>query len=96
MTVDSECSSCEHPFPFRTQDRVVPKTTANTKGRHRRSSAPESEQTSGREYVQAVQRGFAVIKAFTAENPSLSMADVAQRTGLARAVARGTSLPSPS
>lgn len=41
----------------------------------------------GREFVQALQRGFAVIKAFSGESP-LSMADVAQRTGLARAVAR--------
>lgn len=66
----------------------MPKTTANTKSRHLQSSTPDPERTSGREYVQAVQRGFAVIKAFSAENPSLSMADVAQRTGLARAVAR--------
>jgi IclR family pca regulon transcriptional regulator len=41
-----------------------------------------------REFVQGVQRGFAVIKAFSADAPALTMADVAARTGLTRAVAR--------
>jgi IclR family pca regulon transcriptional regulator len=41
-----------------------------------------------REYVQGLQRGFAVIKAFSAEAPALTIAEVSQRTGLTRAVAR--------
>jgi IclR family pca regulon transcriptional regulator len=41
-----------------------------------------------REYVQGLQRGFAVIKAFSADAPVLTIADVAARTGLTRAVAR--------
>ena len=42
----------------------------------------------GREYVQGLQRGFAVIKAFGADAQALTIADVAARTGLTRAVAR--------
>jgi IclR family pca regulon transcriptional regulator len=38
--------------------------------------------------VQGLRRGFAVIKAFTAEAPSLSISNVAAKTGLTRAVAR--------
>jgi IclR family transcriptional regulator, pca regulon regulatory protein len=41
-----------------------------------------------REFVQGLQRGFAVIKAFAADAPRLTIADVADRTGLTRAVAR--------
>jgi IclR family pca regulon transcriptional regulator len=42
----------------------------------------------GREFVQGLERGFAVIKAFSGEAPALTIADVAARTGLTRAVAR--------
>lgn len=41
-----------------------------------------------REFVQGLQRGFAVIKAFAADATRLTIADVAERTGLTRAVAR--------
>jgi IclR family pca regulon transcriptional regulator len=42
-----------------------------------------------REYVQGLQRGFAVVKAFSADGGRrLTVADVAGRTGLTRAVAR--------
>jgi IclR family pca regulon transcriptional regulator len=41
-----------------------------------------------KEFVQALERGFAVIKAFSAESPSLTMTAVAKRTNLPRAVAR--------
>src|SRR5262249_27900578 len=60
--------------------------------RRYRSSSPKFNSTdspkAGREFVQALDRGFAVIKAFSATSPSLTMAEVAERTGLARAVAR--------
>lgn len=52
----------------------------------RRSRSIESGER--REFVQALERGFAVIKAFSGASPSLSMAEVAERSGLARAVAR--------
>lgn len=42
----------------------------------------------GREFVQGLERGFAVIKAFSGEAPALTITDVAARTGLTRAVAR--------
>ena len=43
---------------------------------------------SDHEYVQGVERGFAVIKAFSADAPALTIAQVAAHTKLTRAVAR--------
>ena len=40
------------------------------------------------EYVRALERGLAVLKAFSARAPSLSMTQVAERAGVTRAVAR--------
>lgn len=40
------------------------------------------------EYVQSIARGFAVIKAFSGQADSLTITDVAQRTGLSRAASR--------
>jgi IclR family pca regulon transcriptional regulator len=63
----------------------------------RRDPAPEPplEGTNGdggddREtvFVQSLQRGLAVIRAFDADNPALTLSDVARATGLARAAAR--------
>ena len=42
----------------------------------------------GEHFVQSLERGLAVIRAFTAEAPELALADVARRTGLSRAAAR--------
>jgi IclR family pca regulon transcriptional regulator len=41
-----------------------------------------------REYIQSLERGFAVIQAFSQNRPSLTIAKVAQLTGLTRAAAR--------
>lgn len=41
-----------------------------------------------REFVKGLERGFAVLKAFSARTPSLTITQVATRTGLTRAVAR--------
>ena len=38
--------------------------------------------------MQSLQRGLAVIRAFDADNPTLTLSDVARSTGLARAAAR--------
>jgi IclR family pca regulon transcriptional regulator len=40
------------------------------------------------DFVQSLQRGIAVIRAFDEENPALTLSDVAKITGLARAAAR--------
>lgn len=40
------------------------------------------------EFVQSLDRGLAVIRAFGPENPSLTLSDVARETGLSRASAR--------
>ena len=42
----------------------------------------------GREFVQGLERGFAVIKTFSGKSPDLTIAEVADRAGLTRAVAR--------
>ncbi len=72
--------------------RVTPAIPAQ-----RREPAPEPavEETNGnggdeREtvFVQSLQRGLAVIRAFDAEHPALTLSDVARATGLARAAAR--------
>jgi IclR family pca regulon transcriptional regulator len=48
----------------------------------------EHRQTRPREYVQGLERGLAVIRSFSAKTPSLTIAQVAGRTGLTRAAAR--------
>lgn len=40
------------------------------------------------EYVQSLERGLSVIRAFDAEHPELTLSDVARATGLTRAAAR--------
>ncbi|MVU80661.1 helix-turn-helix domain-containing protein [Nocardia sp. ET3-3] len=44
--------------------------------------------TRGTHYVQSLERGLAVIKAFSARTPQLTLSDVARETGLTRAAAR--------
>lgn len=39
-------------------------------------------------FVKSLERGFAVIKAFSAEAPELTLSDIARRTGMTRAAAR--------
>ncbi|HWI31912.1 MAG TPA: IclR family transcriptional regulator C-terminal domain-containing protein [Microbacterium sp.] len=57
-------------------------------------SEERSDETKGAEpgangeFVQSLARGLAVIRAFDAEHPELSLSDVARRTGLTRAAAR--------
>lgn len=55
---------------------------SRTRGRAASSGRP------GREFVQGLERGFAVIKAFSADTHALTITQVAARTGLTRAVAR--------
>ncbi|KAA9395209.1 winged helix-turn-helix transcriptional regulator [Kocuria coralli] len=52
-----------------------------------RPEEPEALRSGGH-YVQSLARGLAVIAAFDAENPSMTLSDVARRTGLTRATAR--------
>lgn len=49
------------------------------------AAAPADRET---DFVQSLQRGLAVIRAFDADNPTLTLSDVARSTGLARAAAR--------
>ncbi len=44
--------------------------------------------TRGPEFVQSLERGLAVIRAFDADTPELTLSDVARSTGLTRAAAR--------
>ena len=55
----------------------------------RRAAVGDGDDPRQREFVQGLQRGFAVVKAFSADGGRrLTVADVAGRTGLTRAVAR--------
>ncbi|MGY2078982.1 IclR family transcriptional regulator domain-containing protein [Modestobacter sp. SYSU DS0657] len=48
--------------------------------------APEAPR--GDWFVQSLERGFSVIKAFSADEPELTLSDIARRTGMTRAAAR--------
>jgi IclR family pca regulon transcriptional regulator len=48
---------------------------------------PQSESPDG-DFVQSLERGLAVIRAFDADHPKLSLSEVAASTGLSRAAAR--------
>jgi IclR family pca regulon transcriptional regulator len=54
----------------------------------RRKLQPQAGDAPGKEFVQGLDRGFAVVRAFTSARPRLTMAEVAEITGLTRAVAR--------
>ena len=42
----------------------------------------------GRDFVQSLARGLSVLRSFDSDHPTLSLAAIAQRTGLSRAAAR--------
>lgn len=49
---------------------------------------PAGGQPASDQYVQSLARGLAVIRAFDADNPVMTLSEVARRTGLTRATAR--------
>jgi IclR family pca regulon transcriptional regulator len=49
---------------------------------------PDATPPRNTEYVQSLDRGLSVIRAFDADNPELTLSDVARKTGLTRAAAR--------
>jgi IclR family transcriptional regulator, pca regulon regulatory protein len=51
-------------------------------------SEKHTETPARREFVQSIERGFAVIKAFSGRSGALTITDVAERTNLSRAAAR--------
>src|SRR4051794_23692642 len=53
-----------------------------------RVSSPPDVPARGTHFVQSLERGLAVIRAFDAEAPELTLSDVARRTGMSRAAAR--------
>jgi IclR family pca regulon transcriptional regulator len=52
------------------------------------SSPSDGEEGRAPHFVQSLERGLAVIRAFDEHNPELTLSDVARRTGLTRAAAR--------
>src|SRR5262247_2854079 len=62
------------------QPAPAPRVSSTASQRPARDSAGE--------YVQSLDRGLAVIRAFTNELPRMTIADVARQTGLTRAAAR--------
>jgi IclR family pca regulon transcriptional regulator len=71
----------EAPAPSASR-RSVPAEPPAVAGQERDGGERETD------FVQSLQRGLAVIRAFDAENPALTLSDVAKITGLARAAAR--------
>ena len=55
---------------------------------YRRQSTLSNETDTSRDFVQSLARGLLVIRAFSAEHPSLTLADAARLTGLTRATVR--------
>ena len=51
-------------------------------------SSPSEEEPRAAHFVQSLERGLAVIRAFDEHNPELTLSDVARSTGLTRAAAR--------
>ena len=72
------------------RDAPAPATGRRSMPREQSATARRVTETAEREtdFVQSLQRGLAVIRAFDAENPALTLSDVAKVTGLARAAAR--------
>src|SRR5579864_903492 len=50
--------------------------------------AASAEQARDGDYVQSLERGLSVIRAFDADHPKLTLSEVAASTGLSRAAAR--------
>lgn len=46
------------------------------------------DQARGGHFVQSLERGLAVVRAFSAEHPTMTLSEVARKTGLTRAAAR--------
>ena len=58
-------------------------------GAWEQAARPAGEGTGRRtDFVQSLDRGLAVIRCFSSEHPSLTLSEVAERTGLTRAAAR--------
>ena len=73
--------------------RTVPATTGQYRaaamfGMRTSVHMLESARERNPDYVQSLERGLAVIRAFSAEQPELRLSDVARATGLTRAAAR--------
>ncbi|CAM4230753.1 IclR family transcriptional regulator C-terminal domain-containing protein [Nocardiopsis rhodophaea] len=51
-------------------------------------ATPEEPQARGAHFVQSLDRGLAVIRAFSAQTPAMTLSEVARATGLTRAAAR--------
>src|SRR6266536_1510769 len=53
-----------------------------------RTQSAASSSAQGHDYVQSLDRGLSVIRAFSHDDPRLTLSDVARATGLTRAAAR--------
>jgi IclR family pca regulon transcriptional regulator len=66
----------------------VRRTITGYSGGMTASDAQESLSQRPTEFVQSLERGLAVIRAFSRERPRLTLSDVARQTGMTRAAAR--------
>ncbi|MEV4808953.1 IclR family transcriptional regulator [Micromonospora avicenniae] len=78
--------------PFQPPLAATRPVSADAAPAHRTVQAEQGsvtgETTRSPEFVQSLERGLAVIRAFDAEHPQLTLSDVARTTGLTRAAAR--------
>jgi IclR family pca regulon transcriptional regulator len=72
-------------FAMRTSVRIADQYRAGDVTMSRQLQAATTARS---ERVQSLERGLAVLRAFTVEHPALTISDVAVRTGLSRATAR--------
>ena len=75
------CSLCEQLCALRTLRWRCPTS------RQRPPRRAEAGEPSERRHVQSLERGLAVMRAFSATSPTLTLADAARATGLTRATA---------
>ena len=79
---DSIAEDAAEAEPARTRPVAAEAAEGSAEGAGRPSPARRTD------FVQSLDRGLAVIRCFSSERPSLTLSEVAERTGLTRAAAR--------
>ena len=78
MTVSRGSAAGSRPVREREEVTSVAKT----------ADGDEKDPDRPRYFLQSLERGFEVIRAFDADHPAMTLADVARQTGMTRATAR--------
>jgi IclR family pca regulon transcriptional regulator len=81
----STCSSAHRPSATRSEPRS---RLRRVRYKNRTPDPPDSRPPRNADYVQSLERGLSVIRAFDGEHRELGLSEVARATGLTRAAAR--------